>query len=352
VTLALVIGTRPEVVQALPLVAAARSTGTPLRLLVVSQHTDAVMSSEVLPGALTADWPVEPVEVAPFALDRALGAVADALVDAPVDAPAPPASVIVIGDTDTSLAAALAASEHRLPVVHVEAGLRSHDWAMKEERNRVLIDHLAAVCCPPTPAAEARLHAEHVHGRVVRTGDVHVDAFRLLAEAGLLAADSDGPVVATIHRRENILDPARLAAVLALLGTCERSVVLYCHPHTRHRLEAAGLLAAVPDAVTLADPLPFLPFVQAMAASSGVITDSGGVQKQAFLLGVPCLTVRPTTEWTETLAGGWNQLVDPAAARCLPPLRRPDAGRDVHAFGDGHAAEAILAAAASARWPG
>jgi UDP-N-acetylglucosamine 2-epimerase (non-hydrolysing)/UDP-GlcNAc3NAcA epimerase len=343
--LALVIGTRPEVVQAYPLADAAAASATDLRIMTVSQHTDPIMSSEVLPQHLTRSWALEPVEITPFTLGGATEAVRRHLERTQ------PRSVIVIGDTDTSLAGALAATELRLPLVHVEAGLRSGDWTMKEERNRVVIDHIATVCCAPVQRAVERLHEERVHGTVAHTGDVHVDAIRLLRAAGELSADGagstrSGPALCTIHRRENILDPRHLSRIVELLGTAGRPIHVAVHPHTRMRLVEHGLLDSLESAanITLGPPLPFLEFIRALATCPLVITDSGGVQKQAYLLGVPCITLRSTTEWTETLAGGWNTLLDPMSIDVLPPAPSPVISR-LNAFGDGHAAARILAAA-------
>jgi UDP-N-acetylglucosamine 2-epimerase (non-hydrolysing) len=345
----LVIGTRPEMVHALPLVRAgiaAAANGVQFRLTAVSQHTDPIMSTEVLPATLTHDWPIDYVDAQPFSLAHAL-----ATTQAHFAATKPDA-VIVIGDTDTSLAAALAATELRIPVAHVESGLRSHDWAMKEERNRVLIDHLSAIMFPPTEAAEIRLVAEQVHGQVVRTGDVHVDAFRILREEGLLggpaAAQTPVPfVLCTIHRRENILEAAPLRRIVELLTSVPMPVHLALHPHTRMRLDEYGLMDQLVDTgqVCISTPLNFLDFAVALQACSGVITDSGGVQKQAWLLDRPCITLRSTTEWAETLDGGWNQLIDPQSVTSLPaPSVAALSATKGTPFGDGFAAERILAA--------
>lgn len=339
-------------VQALPLVRAgceAKRDGVDFGLVAVSQHTDPIMSSEVLPPQLTVDWPIELLDAQPFSLARAL-AVTQTHFER-----TKPAAIIVIGDTDTSLAAALAATELRIPVAHVESGLRSRDWAMKEERNRVLIDHLSALLFPPTLAAEQRLHEEHVHGKVIRTGDVHVDAFRILRDEGMLGrpfhcdVDARPFILSTIHRRENILEAAPLARIVELLNSLPLPVHLALHPHTRLRLEQFGLMDALidPGKVTVTEPLAFLEFVQALDRCAGVVTDSGGVQKQAWLLDRPCITLRTSTEWVETLDGGWNQLIDPAHATVLAePAAARSAGPKPAVFGDGHAAERIIEATA------
>jgi UDP-N-acetylglucosamine 2-epimerase (non-hydrolysing) len=347
----LVIGTRPEMVQALPLVragmAAAATGKATFSLVTVSQHTDPIMSTEVLPAHLTQNWPTVEVSALPFSLATALSGTQTHFALSRPDA------VIVIGDTDTSLAAALAATELRIPVAHVESGLRSHDWAMKEERNRVLIDHLSTVMFPPTTAAAQRLHTEGVHGRIVQSGDVHVDAFRILEEEGLLESGANSEttpepfLLSTIHRRENILEAGPLRRMVELLTSIEMGVHLALHPHTRMRLEQYGLFEQLTTLgnVTIGNPLAFLDFVRALKQCSGVITDSGGVQKQAWMLKKPCITLRSSTEWVETLEGGWNQLIDPATVTRLdvPTVPEPTADRPTP-FGDGFAAERIIAA--------
>jgi UDP-N-acetylglucosamine 2-epimerase (non-hydrolysing) len=347
----LVIGTRPEMVQALPLVragvAAAGSGTAAFSLVTVSQHTDPIMSTEVLPAHLTQNWPTVEVLALPFSLATALSATQAHFATSRPDA------VIVIGDTDTSLAAALAATELRIPVAHVESGLRSHDWAMKEERNRVLIDHLSTVMFPPTTAATDRLRAEGVHGRIVQSGDVHVDAFRILEEEGLLetsgssVASTEPFLLSTIHRRENILEAAPLRRMVELLTSLEMNVHLALHPHTRMRLEQYGLFnrLVTEGNVTIGEPLAFLDFVRALKQCSGVITDSGGVQKQAWMLEKPCITLRSSTEWIETLDGGWNQLIDPSTVtRLTAPTVTERTDARPTPFGDGFAAERIIAA--------
>jgi UDP-N-acetylglucosamine 2-epimerase (non-hydrolysing) len=335
-------------VQALPLVQAAARAHLDFRVVTVSQHTDPIMTTEVLPADLTSTWPVNDVQVTPFSLAAGLSAVQSHFT---ADRPG---AVIVIGDTDTSLGAALAATELRIPVAHVEAGLRSGDWAMKEERNRVLIDHLSAAVFPPTALAEDRLHAEHVHGRIVRTGDVHVDALRILRERGVFDPSKSGTahhqtpfLLCTLHRRENILDPIVLARLVDLLGSLPMEVRFAVHPHTKLRLDEFGLFDRLSSYanVVLTPPLAFLDFMKSLSESVGVVTDSGGVQKQAWMMERPCVTLRTSTEWVETLVGGWNRLVDPMSVTTLA-APSADAPHDQAAspFGDGHAAERILEA--------
>jgi UDP-N-acetylglucosamine 2-epimerase (non-hydrolysing)/UDP-GlcNAc3NAcA epimerase len=258
-----------------------------------------------------------------------------------------PDVVLVYGDTNSTLAGALAGAQARIPVAHVEAGMRSYDRSMPEELNRVLADHAASLLLCSSAAAVATLRDERVAGEVVLVGDVMVDVFALLApraDATLLdrlGLERGAYVLATAHRAGNVDDPARLRALVELLRGVDGPVVLPLHPRTRARLEAAGLLGEL-DGVILAPPLGYLEFTALLVGARAVMTDSGGVQKEAYLAGVPCVTLRATTEWRETVDAGWNSLVDLdlAAARGAlerkPPVERPPL------YGDGRAGERVV----------
>jgi UDP-N-acetylglucosamine 2-epimerase (non-hydrolysing)/UDP-GlcNAc3NAcA epimerase len=260
-----------------------------------------------------------------------------------------PDVVLVYGDTNSTLAGALAGAQAGVPVAHVEAGMRSYDRAMPEELNRVLTDHAASLLLCSSPAAADVLRGERVAGEVVVVGDVMVDVFALLAPRAdgavveRLGLERGTYLLATAHRAGNVDDPERLRALVALLGGVDGPVVLPLHPRTRARLEAAGLLSSL-DGVVLAPPLGYLEFTALLLGSRAVLTDSGGVQKEAYLAGVPCLTLRDTTEWRETVDAGWNTLVglDLDAARTAlarrPPAERPPL------YGDGRAGERVVEA--------
>ncbi len=264
-----------------------------------------------------------------------------------------PDVLLVYGDTNSTLAGGLAAAQTRVPVAHVEAGMRSFDRAMPEELNRVLTDHLSDLLLCPTPVAVANLEREHVAGRVELVGDVMVDVAQLvrpraaeddgpLREAGV---DAGGYVLATAHRAGNVDDPERLARLVAVLTSVRGPVVLPLHPRTRARLEAAGRLGDLEAAgVRLLPPLGYVAFTALLTRARAVLTDSGGVQKEAYLAGVRCVTLRDTTEWVETVESGWNTLVDldPAAARAALELPQPSAHPDL--YGDGHAGARVVAA--------
>ena len=260
-----------------------------------------------------------------------------------------PDAVLVYGDTNSTLAGALAGAQARIPVAHVEAGMRSYDRTMPEELNRVLTDHASSLLLCPSPAAADTLRDEHVAGEVVTVGDVMVDVFELLAPRAdaevldRLGVARGGYLLATAHRAGNVDDPDRLRALVALLRGVDGPVVLPLHPRTRARLETTGLLGEL-DGVVLAPPLGYLEFTALLVGARAVLTDSGGVQKEAYLAGVPCVTLRSTTEWRETVDAGWNALVDldlgaaRAALARRPPAERPPL------YGDGRAGERVVEA--------
>src|SRR5829696_7511842 len=246
-----------------------------------------------------------------------------------------PDAVLVYGDTNSTLAGALAAAQARIPVAHVEAGMRSYDPAMPEELNRVLADHAADLLLCSSAGAAENLRAEGVRGEVVVVGDVMVDVAQLLAprardRTSVLDAcevEPGGYLLATAHRAGNVDDPARLERLAALLAAMPYPVVLPLHPRTRARLDAAGLLDVLDD-VRMVPPLGYLDFTALLVHARAVLTDSGGVQKEAYLAGVPCVTLRDRTEWTETVAAGWNELVDLDVGAALAALERePPADR-------------------------
>ena len=258
-----------------------------------------------------------------------------------------PDAVLVYGDTNSTLAGALAGAQAQIPVAHVEAGMRSYDRTMPEELNRVLADHASSLLLCSSEAAAETLRGERVGGEVAVVGDVMVDVFELLApraDAATLArlgVEPGGYLLVTAHRAGNVDDPDRLRALVELLHALPGPVVLPLHPRTRARLEEAKLAL---DGVIVAPPLGYLEFAALLLGARRVLTDSGGVQKEAYLAGVPCVTLRATTEWRETVAAGWNVLVDldPQAALAalahVPPPERPPL------YGDGRAGERVVEA--------
>ncbi|MEA2195336.1 MAG: UDP-GlcNAc3NAcA epimerase [Solirubrobacteraceae bacterium] len=348
-----VIGNRPQFVKAAAVSGPLREAHEEL-LVHTGQHYDDELSAVFVREL---DMPAPGVELGlgggtnTEQTARMLGALGDLLGDEQ------PAAVLVYGDTNSTLAGALAAAQARIPVAHVEAGMRSFDRAMPEELNRVLTDHLSDLLREPAQNAADNLAREGVAGDVQVVGDVMVDVARLLApraraddaplrEAGVRAGEY---VLVTAHRAGTVDDPQRLARLVDLLLGVELPVVLPLHPRTRARLEAAGMLARLEAAVTLLPPLGPLAFAALLTRARAVLTDSGGVQKEAYVAGVPCVTLRNSTEWVETVAAGWNVLVDLDAAAAHAALARAAPAQRPQLYGDGHAAERVVAAMATLR---
>jgi UDP-GlcNAc3NAcA epimerase len=266
----------------------------------------------------------------------------------PLLADVAPDAVLVYGDTNSTLAGALAAAQAGIPVVHVEAGMRSFDRAMPEELNRVLTDHLATLLLCSSQRAVENLRAESLSERAVLVGDVMVDvALRwqpaARADATVPAAYGLTPgsyLLLTAHRAGNVDDPARLRALVALIRALPAPVLFPLHPRTRARLHDARLLAELQASagLTLCEPLGYIEFSALLCHARAVLTDSGGVQKEAYLAGVPCVTLRANTEWVETVEHGWNTLVDLDARAALAALARPVPTEHPALYGDGHAA--------------
>jgi UDP-GlcNAc3NAcA epimerase len=265
-----------------------------------------------------------------------------------------PDAVLVYGDTNSTLAGTLAASQAGVPVAHVEAGMRSFDRTMPEERNRVVVDHLSELLLCASPTAAANLRAESVAGRVEVVGDVMVDlALRVApaARADGRALEAHGVragayLLLTAHRPGNVDPPERLRALVELVRVLPGPVVLPLHPRTRARLREAGLLDELAgfEGLRLTEPLGYGAFTALLYHARAVLTDSGGVQKEAYLAGVPCVTLRASTEWVETVQAGWNTLVDLDSATALAALERTPPAERPPLYGDGHAAERCVQA--------
>ena len=279
---------------------------------------------------------------------RMLAALEPLLLDVSPDA------LLVYGDTNSTLAGALAAAQSGIPIVHVESGMRSFDKAMPEELNRVLCDHMSELLLCSSEVSAENLRAESVAGRVEVVGDVMVDValrWQQAARADEAVTSSYGLMrgsylLLTAHRAGNVDDPARLAALVELIEALPRPILFPVHPRTRARLTAGGLMGRLEDldGLQMTGPLGYVEFSALVCQARAVVTDSGGVQKEAYLAGVPCVTLRANTEWVETVTSGWNTLVDldPAAALAAldarPPAERPEL------YGDGHAAERCVEA--------
>jgi len=340
-----VVGARPQFVKLAPMATAFAAAGVQHVIVHTGQHYDALMS-QVFFADLRIPAPDVHLGVGSGTHGVQTGAMLSAM-DAVLDEHAPD-WVLVYGDTNSTLAGAVAAVKLHLPLAHLEAGLRSFNRRMPEEHNRVLTDHAADLCLAPTEVAMAHLAGEGLAGRSVLVGDVMTDVCLAVRDGvrqhpvpppnGL--EPGSGYLVATIHRADNTDDPARLASIIAALAGLDRPVLLLVHPRLADRARSAGIELQT-GAIRTAAPLAYPGMVSAVLHSAGVVTDSGGLQKEAFLLGVPCRTLRTETEWTETVDLGWNVLVpDPAslAAALARPAPPPTTATP---YGDGAAASAV-----------
>ncbi|MBP8145408.1 MAG: UDP-N-acetylglucosamine 2-epimerase (non-hydrolyzing) [Inhella sp.] len=349
-----VIGARPQFVKASVVShALARHGGLEEVLVHTGQHFDANMS-EVFFDELGMAPPAHRLAIHGgrhgAMTGQMLAAVEQVLVDEA------PAAVLVYGDTNSTLAGALAAVKLHVPVAHVEAGLRSFNLAMPEEVNRILTDRISRWLFTPTAAAEAHLAAEGVpRERIVPVGDVMFDVAlhhgaRASEKGGVVTAlglARGGYALATVHRAENTDNPARLAVIVAAL--CELAatlpVVWPLHPRTRGVLQATGALASAPAGLRLVDPVGYLDMVRLERDAALIATDSGGVQKEAFFHRVPCVTLRDETEWVELVDAGWNRLAPPHEASVVAAALHAAIGvqgRDAQPYGRGDAAQRIV----------
>ena len=345
-----VVGNRPQFVKAAAVSHRLREVGDEV-LVHTGQHYDEELSA-VFFGELGLPRPEHQLALGGGSNTAQVARMLDALE--PLLAAERPDLLLVYGDTNSTLAGALAGAQARVPVVHVEAGMRSFDRSMPEELNRVLADHAADLLLCSSERAAENLRAERVAGRVEVVGDVMVDVALLLgprtaARTDVLDAHGVEPgrfLLVTAHRAGNVDDPARLERLVALLEALPVPAILPLHPRTRARLEAAGLLDRLAGAggVRLTAPLGYLEFTALLHHARAVLTDSGGVQKEAYLAGTPCVTLRSTTEWTETVDAGWNVLVDLDARAALDALERPAPAERPALYGDGRAGERVVAA--------
>ena len=344
------VGNRPQLVKAAPLCIALRAQVDEV-LVHSGQHYDPELA-DLFFDELGIPSPDHALEVGAGTPVHQIAAIMERFEHVLRDEQ--PDAVLVYGDTTTTLAGALTAAKCHVPLAHVEAGLRSFDRSMPEEQNRVVTDHLSDVLLCPTRQAVDNLAAEGITRGVHLVGDVMFDASRMfapLAEQRNAAVahglEPGGYLLVTIHRAAATDTPEALDAMVEVLSSLGGPAIFPVHPHTRGKLQAAGrwdALEQVPGLV-LAAPAGYLDFTSLLMGAHAVVTDSGGVQKEAYFHGVPCITLRDTTEWVETVQGGFNTLTGMdavAVAAALGGLSMP-AERPPY-YGDGHASDAIARA--------
>jgi UDP-N-acetylglucosamine 2-epimerase (non-hydrolysing) len=348
-----VVGARPQFVKLAPIAHAAAAKRLDHIIVHTGQHYDPLLS-DVFFDDLGIPPPDVNLGIGSGSHGVQTGAIMAAL-DGVLDE-CRPDWTLAYGDTNSTLAAAVCAVKLHLPLAHLEAGLRSFNRNMPEEHNRVLTDHAADLLLAPTQVAMDNLAAEGLTDRTIVVGDVMTDVLygvrdKVLARpsgiARTFATEATGFYLATIHRAENTDTPERLASILDALAALDRPVILMAHPRLVAKAGLFGLSVDRPGLVHHA-PLAYPDLIEAVMASDGVVTDSGGLQKEAFLLRVPCATVRTETEWTETVDLGWNVLTpDPTTLAAAVVRERPRETVETP-YGDGHAAgrviDALLAA--------
>lgn len=265
-----------------------------------------------------------------------------------------PDYVLVYGDTNSTLAGALAASKLHIPVVHVEAGLRSFNKAMPEEINRILTDHVSSILCCPTQTAVQNLHKENITKGVYHVGDIMYDAALLFGKEAeqrstilqTLGLSPKEFLLCTVHRAENTDSQERLCQIAQAwteIAASER-IVIPLHPRTKIYLEKYNLLATLQQQsnILFTAPLGFLDMVMLERNARIILTDSGGIQKEAYFHKTPCITLREETEWTETIESGWNQLAGFHAKDIIKCLSTSNDRKEIQEYGDGNTAQKIL----------
>ncbi len=346
-----VVGARPQFVKLAPVDLALRQDGHEHVIVHTGQHYSAELSS-----ALFADLAIPAADLnldvgsGSHAMQTAamLTGLEAVFENRPVD------WILAYGDTNSTLAAALAAVKLGRPIAHLEAGLRSGNRRMPEEHNRVVTDHVSDLLLAPTRTAMGHLATEGLASRAVLVGDVMADVLLRVRTATderapeMPAAWKPGvaPVLATLHRAENTDDPERLSLLIDRLAAVQAPVLLVAHPRLVDKAHDAGI-ALDRDGLTTIPSMTYSQMVYAVARAQGVITDSGGLQKEAFLLATPCITARTETEWPETLIDDWN-VIDPDLTQDpLALFTRSRAARTDHPFGEGRAAQDAVQALAA-----
>lgn len=350
-----IVGARPQFIKAAAVSRSLRPIGDVREILVhTGQHYDDNMS-EVFFRELGISEPDYHLGIGSGSHGMQTGRMLEA-IEGVLTAEAPQV-VLIYGDTNSTLAGALAAAKLNIPSAHVEAGLRSYNRSMPEETNRVVADHLADLLFAPTETARRNLLSEGIGEAAIRlVGDVMYDAAlyygskaqeqsAILKRLGL---KSRGYILATVHRAENTDDPTRLRTLFEGLMEASRDtrLVLPLHPRTRQALERDQMLSRVSDHLNLTDPVGYLDMVMLEKNARLVVTDSGGVQKEAFFYRVPCVTLRGETEWVELIELGWNRLAPPVSASSIADAVQ-SALQNTPAvagspYGDGHSAERIV----------
>jgi UDP-N-acetylglucosamine 2-epimerase len=340
-----IVGARPQFIKAAPLSQALRSAGHEEVLVHTGQHYDPALS-DVFFENLDIARPAHHLDVGSSSHGRQTAQMLERIE--PVLRKESPDWVVVFGDTNSTLAGSLAAAKEHVPLAHVEAGLRSFNRAMPEEINRIVADHVSQMLFAPTQTAIDQLALEGLGERAHLTGDIMHDAMlqQLATHETMeiierLSVTPGGYALATVHRASNTDQIDRFGRILDGLALLGEPVVFPMHPRARLALASSDL--ETPENVQVIEPVGYIEMLALERHARIILTDSGGVQKEAYLLGVPCVTLRDETEWPETLFGGWNVLVGCDTKRMVAEASRArPGGEPAQAFGDGHSAERMV----------
>jgi len=345
-----IIGARPQFIKVAPVDSALRAAGHEHFMLHTGQHYDYGMS-QVFFDELQIPEPNVNLEIGSGSHARQTGQMLVGIED--IILQEDPDWVLIYGDTNSTLAGALSASKLHFPVAHVEAGLRSFNRRMPEETNRVLADHCSDLLFAPTQTAVDNLAQEGIQEGVHLVGDVMYDAVRQLRTVAnerstildRIDQPSGGYILATIHRPYNTDDPIALRAILETFREIKETIVFPVHPRTARRItefELNHLQSSIKNLISL-PPVSYLDMLMLENNARAIVTDSGGMQKEAYFFGVPCLTLRPETEWVETIHAGWNRLIQPNQNGLGEALEKTD--RNIPhppLYGDGNASRKIV----------
>lgn len=352
----IVTGTRPQIIKSAPLIVALLEEGIEVRFIHTGQHYDYELAAQF----------IEELEVRKPDYNLEVGSGTSAYqtfevisrLEKQLDKERPD-YLVVPGDTNSALGAALAGFKMDIPTCHLESGLRSYDMYMQEEINRRLVDHGAAGLFAPTRTAMENLEMEHVMGSTFLTGDTMYDILKerlsIFSEKSFqkqalekVGVDEREFAVLTLHRRENVDDPDRLRGIVGGLSEVPYTIAFPIHPRTRGKVEEMGI--TLPDNVKAVPPVSYTTMMALVSRSSLLITDSGGLQKEAYLLNTPCVTIRDNTEWVETIEYGANILSLPTSADVSSKITRMwglELNNDPAVYGDGKASEKIARILAS-----
>jgi UDP-GlcNAc3NAcA epimerase len=342
-----VVGNRPQFIKSAPLSIALREAGIDEVLLHTGQHYDRELS-QLFFEELGLNEPAYRLAAGALPREEMIRRMRPGVVEA--IGKEGPDWVLVFGDTNSTLAGALGARDAGARAAHVEAGLRSGDWSMPEERNRVEVDRMVQLLFCPDERSRGILAAEEVAGEAEVVGDVMADASRLFAPLARERSDAlerftiepGRFVLVTVHREANVSQP-RLGRIVSGLNAVDEKIVFPLHPRTRDALKREGL--ELGPHVEATEPLGYLDLIALTSQARVIVTDSGGLQKEAYWYGVPCVTMRPSSEWADTVELGANVLVDDdpeKIARAVAGARMPEDLPEL--YGDGHASERIAAA--------